>query len=58
VTVLDQANLFDGYKLIYGVVMSGYRYMEDAYCRLRVDEKESREAKLRLDFVGIKDSTI
>jgi hypothetical protein len=37
--------------------MSGPRYLEDAYCRLRIDDKITKEAKIRLDFVGVSATT-
>ena len=36
--------------------MSGPRYLEDTYCRLRVDDKSTKEAKIALDFVAITSS--
>jgi len=33
--------------------MSGPQYLEDTYCRLRIDDKQSREAKIKMDFIAI-----
>lgn len=54
---MDPANIFDKNTLQGQVVMSGPRYLEDTYCRLRVDAKTTREAKISLDFVAIEQSS-
>lgn len=48
--------MFDGTNLQFNVGMSGPLYLEDTYCRLRIDEKTAREAKIKLTFVAISGS--
>ena len=53
---MDPADIIEDNKILYAVKMSGPRYLEDVYCRLRLDSKETREAKITLDFVAIENS--
>jgi len=33
--------------------MSGQKYLEDTYCRIRLDEKTAREAEFKFSFIAI-----